>query len=64
MLPGANASDKKIETELNEILLNSIPKSWSRQAYKQEFDCESIIFVKAANMFDAWKHQNLFIELL
>ena len=34
-------------TELNEILLNSIPNSWSKQAYVQGFDYETIYFKKA-----------------
>ena len=39
-------------TELNEILLNSMPNSWSMQAYAQGFDCDSISFKKAAGMFE------------
>ena len=38
--------------ELNEILSNSMPSSWSRQAYVQGFDCESITLKKAVNMFE------------
>ena len=37
--PGAILADKIGVTELNEILLNSMPSSWSRQAYVQGFDC-------------------------
>ena len=33
-------------------LLNSIPNSWSKQAYVQSFDCETIYFKNAANMFE------------
>ena len=40
--PGATMADKTDVTELNEILLNSIPNSWSEQAYIQGFDCETI----------------------
>ena len=29
-----------------------MPNSWSKQAYVQGFDCESISFKKAINMFD------------
>ena len=40
--PGEKAGGKTYETELNEILLNSIPKSWSRQVYALGFDHETI----------------------
>ena len=39
---GANSADKISVTELNEILLNGITNSWSKQAYMKGFDCESI----------------------
>ena len=39
-------------TELNEILLNSMPQNWSQQAYVQGFYCETISFEKAVNMFE------------
>ena len=45
-------TDKIGVTELNNILLNSMPNSWSKQAYVQDFDCESISFTKAVNMFE------------
>ena len=45
-------SDKIIVVELNGILLNSMPNSWNKQAYVQVFDCESISFLKAVNMFE------------
>ena len=32
-LPGAKSSDNIGEWELNEIILNSIPNRWSKQAY-------------------------------
>ena len=50
--PGETLNDKIGVTKLNEILLNSIPRSWSRQAYVQGFDCESITFKKDVNMFE------------
>ena len=50
--PGANLDDKIGVTELNKILLNSMPTSWSKQAYTQGFDCESIYFKKSVNMFE------------
>ena len=39
-------------TELNEIMLNSMPNSWRKRAYEQGFDCESIPLKKAVNMFE------------
>ena len=41
--PGATMADKMEVTKLNEILLNSMPKIWSKQAYVQGFDCETIL---------------------
>ena len=49
---GANLTDNIVVTKLNEILLNSMPNSWSKQAYVQGFDCESITFKKSINMFE------------
>ena len=51
-LPGANMTDKIGMTELNEILLNSMPNSWSKKLYVQVFDCESINFKKSINIFE------------
>ena len=51
LLPGANISDYMCMTELNENLLNSMPNSWSKQAYVQVFYCEYITFKAAVNMF-------------
>ena len=47
VFPGAKASGKNHEIELHEILLNSMPKNWSRQSYVQGFDCEycTLIFL-------------------
>ena len=42
-LPGAKASNKIGETELNVIFLNSMPNIRSKKAYVQDFDCDSII---------------------
>ena len=39
---GAKASDKIGETELNEIVLNSMSNGCTRQAYMQGFDFEYI----------------------
>ena len=49
---GVNLTDKVGLTEVNKILLNNMPNSWSKQAYVQGFDCESITFKKAVNMFE------------
>ena len=49
--PGATLADKIDVTEFNEIILNRTPNSWSKQAYVQGFDCESIL-KKAVNMFE------------
>ena len=50
--PRANTTDKFGVVKLNEILLNSMPNSWSNQAYVQRFDYEYIPFKKAVNMFE------------
>ena len=42
-LPVAKACDNIGYTELNEIILNSIPNECSTQAYMQGFDCEYMI---------------------
>ena len=48
-------ADKIGVTELNEIILNSMPNSRSKQAYVQGFDCESISLKKSVNMFERMK---------
>ena len=40
--PGATMTDTIFVTELNEILLNSMPNIWSKQAYVQGFNCDSV----------------------
>ena len=50
--PGATLNDKIGVTEIKEILLNSMPNSWYKQAYVQGFYCESITFKKYVNMFE------------
>ena len=39
-------------TELDNISLNSMTNSWSKQAYVQGFYCETIYFKKAVNIFE------------
>ena len=50
LFPGTNLTDKIGVTELDEILLNSMPNSWLNQVYVQVFDCEYITIKKAVNM--------------
>ena len=50
--PGAIMTDKIGVTELNEILLNSMPNIWYNQAYVQGFDYEYISFKNSINMFE------------
>ena len=50
---GENLTDKIVGTKLNEILLNSMPNSWSKQAYLKGFDCEYITLKRAVNMFES-----------
>ena len=51
VFPGAKASDKTCEMELNEILLNIMPNIWNKRAYMQGFDCETIT-KKPIKMFE------------
>ena len=52
VLPGEKISDKICVTELYEILLNSMPNIWSKQAYVQGFDYEYITFKSSVSMFE------------
>ena len=49
--PGSNLTDKNDETELNDILLNSMPNRWSKQSHVQGFGFKYISFKKYVNMF-------------
>ena len=49
----ATLADKIGLTELNEIILNSMPQSWTKKFYVQGFDCKYILFKKADNMFES-----------
>ena len=62
-LPGETLSDKIGLTELNYILLNSMPNRWSKQACTQGFDCEYISFKKAVNMFERMKTAEYIYEV-
>ena len=50
--PGSAQTHKIGMTELNEILLNIMPNSWSKQAYVQVFDWKSITSTKYVNVFE------------
>ena len=39
-------------TVINEIILNSVPNNWYKQAYVQDFDCEYIDLKMAVHMFE------------
>ena len=39
-------------TELHDIILNSMPNIWSKEAYDKGFDCESILLKKADNIIE------------
>ena len=49
--PGVKLTDKIGMTELNRILLNSMPNSWIKQAYVQGFDFDYITFKKSFDTF-------------
>ena len=49
-------------TELNGILLNSVTNSWSKQEYVQGFDCDTISFEKAVNMFQRMEIAEIIYE--
>ena len=61
---GVNLTDKVGLTEVNKIILNNMPNSWSKQAYVQGFDCESITFKKAVNMFESMKISESIYEVV
>ena len=50
--PGDTFSDKVGVTELDETLLNSILNSWSKPAYVQGFDFETIMLKDFVNIFE------------
>ena len=52
VLPGEKIGDKICVTEINEIFINSTPKSCSKQAYAQGFNFEPINFKAADNIFE------------
>ena len=53
--PGSTLAQKIDVTELNDIILNSMPNSLSKKVYVQGFDCESISLKKAVNIFERIK---------
>ena len=52
VFPGAKASYKICVTEINKLLLNRMLNIWSKQAYVQGFDSESMIFKISVNIFE------------
>ena len=60
---GEKASIKTFETELNEIILKSIPNGGSRQAYVQGFDCVYIT-LKYVNIFERMKSARYIYEVV
>ena len=61
--PGKILNDKISVTKLKEILLNSMPKIWSRQAYVQGFDCESITLKSILICLSVWKLPSIFTKV-
>ena len=53
MLTGEKISDKMFLTDINEILLNSICNSWSKQAYVQVFDYEFITLTSTLRVINS-----------
>ena len=62
-LPGDELSGKVGITELNKILLNSMPNSWSKQAYVQGFECGYISFKNQLTCLNTWIFLNQFINM-
>ena len=50
--PGKTIYNKISVTELNGVILNSMPTSWSKQEFVQGFHCKYISLKKAINMFE------------
>ena len=49
-------------TEINEIILNGMPNSWSKKAYVQGFYFDTISFLKAVNMFEQMEITEIIYE--
>ena len=54
-LPGSKESDNIIETDINKIILNSMPNERRNKACVQGFDCETIDSNKLLVCLNAWK---------
>ena len=61
--PMETFNDKIVVPYINETLIYSMPNSWSKQAYVQGFDCESITFKKAFNTFENMEIPSLFTKV-
>ena len=64
MFPRAKISDKICVTELNEILLNSMPNRWIKQSHVQVFDCGFINFKESVNMFEFMEIEEYIYEVV
>ena len=61
--PGATLNKYIGVTELNEIPINSMPNSRSRQAYVQGFNCESVTFKMLLIYLSVCKLPNIFMKV-
>ena len=61
---GAALNDNIVVTEIDEIFLNSMLNIWSRQAYVQGFDFESITFEKSVSMFECMEIAEFIYEVV
>ena len=55
VLPGKKISDNIYVTEINKILLNSMPNIWIKQAYVQGSDCGYITLKLVVDMYERIK---------
>ena len=54
LFPGEQPTENFGMAELNEILLNSTPNSWSKHSYVQVFYCESITLKKLLTFLNSY----------
>ena len=63
MFPGENISDKNCVTEQNEILLNSMPNSWSNRRMYNYLIVNILLLNELLTCLKAWNFQNLFTKV-
>ena len=63
LFPGATLPDTIGMTKLSEILLNSMPARWSKQACVQGFGFEPILVKNILMCFSKWVFLNLFMKV-